>query len=175
MKKQTYKLFVIALFASLLLLTAGCTGNAEQETQDENIETIESVLQKALTGPNDELKKIFNNGEVGEILVQYDKDHFEEYFATETSYVEFVSQNNGSGILIQAMKYDYNFKVKNIEYEKTESEEIIYDFTVELQYQKEGSEKSEVEIVTGQANLNEEHKIEDMEIRIGEFLASLVN
>ncbi|ASN05266.1 hypothetical protein [Virgibacillus necropolis] len=174
MKKQTYKLFVIALFASLLLLTAGCTGNAEQETQDENIETIESVLQKALTGPNDELKKIFNNEEV-EDLVQYDKDHFEEYFATETSYVEFVSQNNGSGILIQAMKYDYNFKVKNIEYEKTESEEIIYDFTVELQYQKEGSEKSEIETVTGQANLNEEHKIEVMEIRIGEFLASLVN
>ncbi|ASK60716.1 hypothetical protein CFK37_00075 [Virgibacillus phasianinus] len=174
MKKQTYKLFVIALFASLLLLTAGCTGNAEQETQDENIETIESVLQKALTGPNDELKKIFNNEEI-EDLVQYDKDHFEEYFANETSYVEFVSQNNGSGILIQAMKYDYSFKVKNIEYEKTESEEIIYDFTVELQYQKEGSEKSEVEIVTGEANLNEEHKIEDMLIRIDEFLGSLVN
>jgi hypothetical protein len=46
---------------------------------------------------------------------------------------------------------------------------------VEIEYQKEGSEISEVEVVTGQANLNEEHKIEDMLIRIGDFLGSLGN
>ncbi|RLL48454.1 hypothetical protein D8M04_04115 [Oceanobacillus piezotolerans] len=174
MKKQTYKLFVIALFTLMLLLIAGCTGNAEQETQDENIETIESLLQNALTGPNDELKKIFNSGEIGD-LVQYDKDHFEDYFANEASYMEFVNNNNSSGILIEALKNDYNFKVENIEYEKTESDEIIYDFTLELHYQKESSESLEVETVSGQANLNEEHKIEDILIRLGDFLGSLSN
>lgn len=43
---------------------------------------------------------------------------------------------------------------------------------MELQYQKEGSEKSEVQIVTGQANLNEEHKIEDILIRNEELWRS---
>ncbi|MGJ9460633.1 hypothetical protein [Oceanobacillus sp. CF4.6] len=176
MKKHTCKLLAIALLTSLLLFMVGCTENTETKVQDENIQTIEAVLQNALTGPDDELKEIFNGeGSSIEDLLQYDKDHFEDYFANETSYMEFVNNNNGSGILIEAMKYDYNFKVINIEYEKTESEEIIYDFTVELQYQKEGSESSEVETVTGQANLNEEHKIEDMLIRIGDFLGFLIN
>ncbi|MCG1028435.1 hypothetical protein J5S49_09025 [Virgibacillus halodenitrificans] len=131
-------------------------------------------MQNALNGPDSELKEIYNNGEIRD-LMQYDKDNFEEYFANKTSYEKFVNTNQGIGILIQAMKYDYNFKVKNIKYEKTESEEIIYDFTVELEYQKEGSETSQVETVTGQANLDDEHKIEDFLIRIGELLSKLEN
>ena len=75
----------------------------------------------------------------------------------------------------EPLRNGYQLKVTNIEFEKTESEEIIYNFSVEIQYQKEGSEKTEVEVVTGQANLNDEHKIEDMLIRIGDFMGSLGN
>ncbi|WP_047986288.1 hypothetical protein [Ornithinibacillus californiensis] len=174
MKKTTHKLLAIVLFASLILLIAGCTDNTEQETQDENIKTMESVLQNALSGPNDELKEIINKeGSIIDDLLQYEREHFEDYFANETAFEEFVMSNQSSRILIEAIKKDYNFKIKNIEFDKTESEEIIYDFTVELQYQNEGSEKSEVELVTGEANLNEEHKVEVMLIRIGDFLGSL--
>ncbi|MDQ0970777.1 hypothetical protein QFZ31_000655 [Neobacillus niacini] len=70
--------------------------------------------------------------------------------------------------------YDYyKFKIKNIEYEKVNAKDSVYNFSIEVQLQKEGSEKSKIEIVNGQANLNDEHKIEDMLIRtkdLSEFM-----
>lgn len=171
MKKVTYSFFVIGLFVSLILFTAGCTEKSTAKTQDENIQTIEAVVQKALTGPSDELKKALE-GDGFEDLVKYEEALYHGYFADDRSYLEFVN-SYGSTLMIPVMRNDYKFTVKNIEYEKKDSEEIIYNFTVELQYQKEGSESSEVEMVTGQANLNENHKIERMVIRIGDFLRTL--
>jgi hypothetical protein len=173
LKKRKYKFFATIIFASVLSMLVGCTVNTETESQDKNIQTIEFVLQNALTGPNDQLEQIIEK-EGLESLVKYQEDLYKEYFANDTSYLEFVN-NYASTLMIEPMRNDYKLKVKTIDFEKTDSEEIIYNFSVELQYQKEGSEKSEVEIVTGQANLNEEHKIEDMLIRIGDFLGSLGN
>ncbi|WP_404452122.1 hypothetical protein LG329_17495 [Virgibacillus necropolis] len=171
MKKQTYRFFVTVLFASLLLLLVGCTEKTETKTQDENIQTIEAVLQKALNGPSDEMIKI-SESEGLEDLVKYDEKLYKDYFANETSYLHFVN-NYSSTLMMEPMRNNYKLKVKNIEYEKSESKEIIYDFTVELQYQKEDSESSEVEMVTGEANMDEGHKIEGMVIRISDFLGSL--
>jgi hypothetical protein len=56
-----------------------------------------------------------------------------------------------------------------------DSKEINYNFSVELQYQKEGSDLSEVEMVTGQANMNEEYKIERMLIRIEDVWSTFDN
>lgn len=170
MKKQT---LVIALLVSIQLLMAGFTEKTETKRQDENIVTIEAVLQNALTGPNEELKKVFNSGSI-EDTVQYDKNHFEEYFANETAYMEFVN-SYGAVLMIEPIRSDYKLKVRSIEYEKTDSKEIIYNFSVDLQYQNEDSEKSKVEVIIGQANLNEEHKIEDILIRIDALLGSLGN
>lgn len=173
MKIRKYKFFATVIFASVLLMLVGCSENTETKTQYENIQTMEYVLEKALTGPNDELEQLIENEGLEE-LVKYEEDLYKEYFANDTSYLEFVN-SYASTLMIEPMRNDYKLKVKNIDFEKTDSKEIIYNFSVELQYQKEGSEKSEVEIVTGQANLNEEHKIEDMLIRIGDFLGSLGN
>jgi hypothetical protein len=143
-----------------------------QGTQEEDIQAIESVLQNALTGPNEELDKIMEKKEWIEELSQYEENLYRKFFANDTSYMEFVN-NYGATLMIEPRRNNYKLKVKNIDYEKTDSAEIIYNFSVELEYQKEGSEKSEVEVVTGQANLNEEHKIEAMLIRMNDFLGSL--
>ncbi|MFD1849926.1 hypothetical protein [Oceanobacillus bengalensis] len=170
MKKQMYKLFVIALFTPLLLLVVGCT-ETETKVQDENIKSIEAVLQNALTGPSEELKQMLESKGL-EDLVQYEENLYKDYFANDTSYLEFVN-SYGSTLMIEPTRNQFKLKIKNIEYEKTDSKENIYNFTINLQYQKEGSEESEVEMVSGEANLNDEHKIEYMEIGIGDFLSSL--
>ncbi|MCL6571885.1 MAG: hypothetical protein K6T88_09415 [Bacillus sp. (in: Bacteria)] len=162
----------------IVLDTLTSLGEKETKTQDENIRTIEVVLQNSLTGPSDELNQILNDmsgEEKFEALSQYEQNLFKEYFADDMSYVEFVNNYGLTSMIASNGKDYYNFQVKNIEYEKTDSKEIIYNFTIELQYQKEGSENSEVVKVTGQANLNKEHKIEDMLIRMNDFLGSLHN
>lgn len=170
---RKYKFSATVIFASFLLMLVGCADNTETKAKDENLQTMEYVLENALTGPNEELELLIEN-EGLESLVKYEEDLYKDYFANDTSYLDFVN-SYGSTLMIEPMRNGYKLKVRNIDFEKTDSEEMIYNFSVELQYQKEGSEKSEVEIVTGQANLNEEHKIEDMLIRIGDFLGSLGN
>lgn len=157
----------IVLFTLLLLLSVGCTEKKATKTQDENIQTIVTVLQKSFNGPSDELKQIMDkeSEEKVEALNQYEENLFKNYFANETSYTEFVN-SYGSTLMIEPIKNNYKFKINNIEYEKVDEKDNIYNFSVELQSQTEGSEKSEVKIVTGQANLNAEHKIEAMLIRI---------
>lgn len=154
-------------------MTIGYSDKTEKVAQVENIRTIETVLQNTFTDPDDELIEILNDMEAEEklqALTQYEENLYKDYFADDTSYLEFVS-SYGSTLMLTPMTNDYKFKVKNIEYEKTDSKEIIYNFSVELQSQKEGSELSEVAIVDGQANLNEAHKIERMIIRVGDFLS----
>jgi uncharacterized lipoprotein YehR (DUF1307 family) len=176
-----YKFFATAFFVSLLLMLAGCTEKKETQTQDENIKTIDAVLQNSLTGPSDELKQILDkeSEENFEALNQYNENIFKDYFADETSYTEFVN-SYGSTLMVHAgvngeQNDYYNFKIKNIEYEKVDAKDSIYNFSVELQLQKEGSEESKVEIVKGQANLTEEHKIEGMLIRVKDLSNSMIN
>jgi hypothetical protein len=169
--KRNDRSFGVALFILLTLFMVGCTEKTETEQQDENIETIEAVLQTSLTGPDDELIQILD--ENFDALGQYEENRYKDYFADETSYMEFVSRY-GSVLMIEPIRNDYKLTVKNIEYEKTDSKEIIYNFSVELQYQKDGAEKSEVEIVTGQANLNEDHKLENMLIRVNDLWVKFI-
>ncbi|MEH7246835.1 hypothetical protein V7114_08660 [Neobacillus niacini] len=173
MKIRMSKFFATAFFILLLLMVVGCTEKKETKTQDENIKTIEAVLQNSLTGPSDEMKQILNSesGKKFEALNQYEQKLFKDYFANETSYTDFLN-SYGSLVMIQPNSDYYNFKIKNIEYEKVDAKDSVYNFSVELQFQKEGSEKSEAGIVTGQANLTEEHKIEGMLIRTKDFWSS---
>ncbi|RDW18730.1 hypothetical protein CWR48_10435 [Oceanobacillus arenosus] len=167
MKRRVFRFSPIAIVAIFLILIVGCSDNPEIKSQDENIQTIEAVLQNTLTGPDDELKHILE--EDFDALGPYEEKLYKDYFADEASYIGFISIY-GSTTLLTSETKDYEFEVTKIEYEKTDSKEIIYNFSVELQYQKEGSELSEVGIVDGQANLNEAHKIERILIRAGDFL-----
>ncbi|MFB4167906.1 hypothetical protein [Virgibacillus sp. JSM 102003] len=180
-KKRKAVLPYIATLACLMVLVAlGLSGfpfNSEptpSDTQDKNIQTIEAVLKNNLTGPDDELEQILEGEGELEALGQYERKLYKEYFADDTSYQEYIS-SYGSVLWIVPIRNDYKLEVKNIEYEKSDSKEIIYNFSIELQYQKEGSESAEVETINGQANLNEDHKIEDMLIRVEDFMRSLSN
>jgi hypothetical protein len=158
----------------IVLDTLTSLGEKETKTQDENIPTIEAVLEKALTGPSDELNQILNETEWIEPLRQYEETRYKEYFADDTSYQDFVN-SYGSVLMIEPMRSHYTLKVKNIQYEKIDSKDMVYNFSVELQYQKEGSELSEVATVNGQANLTEGHKIEGMIIRYEKLWGTLFN
>jgi hypothetical protein len=158
----------------IVLDTLTSLGENETKTQDENILTIEAVLQNALTGPSEELNQILDQTEWIEPLRQYEEGLYKEYFADFTSYLDFVN-SYGSTLMIEPRRNSYQLKVKNIEYEKIDAKDMVYNFTVELQYQKEGSEESKVAQVKGQANLTEEHKLEGMVIRMNDFLGSLID
>lgn len=172
MKKQTYKFFATVLFTLLQLMLVGCTETKETKTQDENIETIDAVLEKSLTGPSDELKQILDQKEWVEPLRKFEESLYKDNFADNASFLEFVN-SYGSVLMIEPMRNGYKLKVKNIKYEKIDSKDMVYNFSVELEYKKDSSEKSEVAIVKGQANLTEEHKIEGMLIRTKDFWSSL--
>lgn len=165
-KKRKVVLPYIATLACLTVLVAlGLSGfplNSEPTpsdtvtTQDENIRTIEAVLQNNLTGPDDELKQILEGEGELEALGQYERNLYKEYFADDTSYQEYIS-SYGSVLWIVPIRNDYKLEVKNIDYEKSDSKEIIYNFSIELQYQKKGSESSEVATVNGQAKIGRAH------------------
>lgn len=173
MTKQGRKLFGFA-GTLLLLLLVGCTEDKVTKAQDENIQTIEAVLQNSLSGPSDELKEILNkkSGEKVEAFDQYEEKQFRDYFADETSYAEFVN-NYGSILMIPSNGDAYQFKINHIDYEKVDAKDHVYDFSVELQLQNENSGESLVENVTGQANLNDEHKLETMLIRTEDLYQSI--
>lgn len=176
MKKRLSDEFATVLFTLLLLMLVGCTEEKEAKTQDKNIQTIEAVLQNSLTGPSDELKQIVDQESEEKLaaLRQYEEKLFKDYFANETSYTEFVNRY-GSTVMIEPIKNDYQLQIKNIDYEKVDEKDSVYDFSVEIQLQKEGSESSKDQIVTGQANLNDEHKIEVMLIRLDGLYKSMMN
>jgi hypothetical protein len=157
----------------IVLDTLTSLGEKETKTQDENIPTIEAVLENALTGPSDELNQMLE-GEGFEDLIKYEEELYKDYFANDSSYLDFVN-NYASTLMIEPRRNGYQLKVKNIEYEKIDSKDVVYNFSVELQYQKEGSELSEVATVNGQANLTEEHKIEGMIIRYEKLWGTLFN
>ncbi|MBY0147882.1 hypothetical protein [Neobacillus niacini] len=158
----------------IVLDTLTSLGENETKTQDENIQTIEAVLQNALTGPSKELNQILDQTDWIEPLRQYEEGLYREYFANDSAYLDFVN-SYGSVLMIEPRRNGYQLKVGKIDYEKIDAKDMVYNFTVELQYQKEGSEESKVAMVNGQANLTEEHKIEGMVIRMNDFLGSLIN
>lgn len=171
MKKQTYRYFIPALLGLILFMLVGCNNETVKKTEDENVQTIEAVLKNTFTGPSDEwIQALDATEEEGsfESFNQYLEDLYKDYFADDASYLEFVN-SFGATIMNGPIRNDYRLKVENIEYEQTASKEIIYNFSLKLQYQKEDSDSAEVGTVNGQANVNADHKIEKMVIRLGDF------
>ncbi|WP_400246809.1 hypothetical protein AB3U99_08260 [Niallia sp. JL1B1071] len=143
----------------------------------ENIKTIEAVIKNNFTSPDDEWEKIMNNTdteEEGEIkgLREYEEDLYREYFASDEAFDEYVSRY-GSVVWIEPERHHYKLRALDIKCEKTNSDEIIYNFSAKVEYQKEGSSSAAVGTITGQANLNEEHKIEVMKINYFDLIDQL--
>ncbi|SLK33992.1 Uncharacterised protein [Mycobacteroides abscessus subsp. abscessus] len=172
MKRIHYKAVSITLVPFLFLLM-GCTEKVDKNT-DEYIQTLEAVLHNALTGPNDKLKEILKTKDGKEratALAKYEANLYKDYFANETAYNDFISRY-GTVLMTESYKNKYTLKVYNIEYERTHSKENIYNFSIQLHYQKEGKESPEVKVITGQADLNDNHQIERMLIRVNDLWGS---
>ncbi len=151
------------------------------ESQDENINTIETVLEHSFTGPEQELIEIWNNiyndeAELEDVLSaigalnSYTSDKFKPYFAEE-SYPSFISAF-GFTFLDTAYRNGYQLYLMSIEMETSEVKDNIYNFSLEILYQKEDSAEQVVNI-TGQANLNEDGLISNIFIRGNELLEAL--
>lgn len=183
MNKSVLKLSILTFSSLILFLTIGCSSNSVKEDQDKNIITIENVLEKTFIGPDKEFQDIMDNveGETQkteekvieslESYAQYIKDLFEPYF-TNQSYEEYVGIY-GTTFLEKAYRSNYQLNIKEVNYEKTKSDESIYNFSFKIQYKKVDSEQWEEDTIRGQANLNDNHKIKRILIRNLEFLNNL--
>lgn len=145
--------------------------------EDENIKTIEAVIKNNFTSPDEEWENIMNNTDTdgeGEIkgLREYEEGLYREYFASDRAFDEYVSIY-GSVVWIEPERHHYKLRALDIKCEKTNSDEIIYNFSVQVEYQKEGSSSVAVGTITGQANLNEDHKIEVMNINYFDLIDQL--
>jgi hypothetical protein len=181
MKKSISRTFIKILLVGFVFFVVGCTSDTETEPQDENITTIETVLEHSFTGPENELIEIWNdihsdeNG-IEEIesamgaLNAYTSDKFKPYFAEE-GYNSFIS-SFGFAFLDYAYRNGYQLKLNNFEAETSEVKDNIYNFSLEIQYKKEDSAEQVVN-VTGQANINEDGLISNMLIRGNELVDAL--
>lgn len=177
-KKSNHRTIKIALFPFLLVLLVGCTEKTVKDT-DPYIQPVEAVLQNALNGPKEELKEIWNKQKESKIdgeemqaaLGGYEEKAFKDYFSNQAAYNDFISRY-GTILMMEPYKKDYSLEVKNIEYERTDSKEKIYNFSISLAYYKKGMEEPEVKKVTGQANVNADFRIERMLIRVNDLWGS---
>lgn len=69
--------------------------------------------------------------------------------------------------MLRPVKNDYTLNVHTIDVEQKDAEKYIYNFSVEVEHQKDGI--TEMKTVTGQANFNEAHKVEYMLIRANDL------
>lgn len=177
-KKSNHRIFIIALFPFLLILLVGCTEKTVKDT-DPYIQPVEAVLQNALNGPKDELIEIWNKQKEGKVngeekqaaLGEYEEAVFKDYFSNQKSYNDFITRY-GTNLMMEPYKKDYSLKVKNIEFERTDSKGKIYNFSISLAYHKKGMDEPKVKQVTGQANVNADYKIERMLIRVNDLWGS---
>jgi hypothetical protein len=181
MKKNISGTFIKILMAGFVFFIVGCSSNTETEPQDENITTIETVLEHSFTGPENELIEIWNdihsdeNG-IEEIesaigdLNSYTSEKFKPYFAEE-GYNSFIS-SFGFAFLDYAYRNGYQLKLNNFEAETSEVKDNIYNFSLEVQYQKEDNAEQVVN-VTGEANINEDGLVSNMLIRGNELVEAL--
>lgn len=167
MAVATFIIILIPLGLSLISSDSARNPSDSIAAKEEaDIRTIEAVIKNNFTGPDEKWLRLMNNTssvEEGEIkgLSEYEEGLYKEYFASDRAYVEYVSRY-GSVVWNEPARYHYTLRVLEINCEKTSSDEIIYNFSAKIEYRKQDSNTAEVGTITGQANLNEEHKIEVM-------------
>lgn len=162
------------LLFGILLTVVGCSlsDTSESAPQDNNITTIEAVIEDLFTGPDQELidllyspenvtiigsdtevEEVENSTELDLYLEEkYKKSHF-----TEDMYSQYIVMY----VLdyhISAHSNDYRMEVDSIDIEQNATTESAYDFTVNVRYNKAGNEQMNAE-VTGRVHIYEESKI----------------
>lgn len=170
MKNKFFKQIVTIFLFGILLFIVACTPNTEAEPKDKNVTTIKTVLERSFTGPDQELKELWSGIESDDMedtrsslkaLDEYTKKRLKPYF-TDDGFKEY-SYTFGFTFLKTAYWNDYQLTAKNINVEQSEIENI-YDFSLEVAYQKDGNDKK-VATVTGEANMDKNGQIAVLLIR----------
>jgi hypothetical protein len=162
---------MFGLMFGLLLIAVGCaiSDTSESTSQDENITTIETVLNHQFTGPDEEIKLMKSPENVtiigaGETTTPETPTKFDLYLK-EKYHSHFTDNMYSQYIVTYALDYqtsayynDYQLEVASIIIEQHETIEGAYDFMVSVLYKKKGNEEKTAK-VTGRAYMNEESKI----------------
>ncbi|GGJ96346.1 hypothetical protein GCM10007063_18440 [Lentibacillus kapialis] len=177
--KTVYRIVIPFLILGVFLFAVGCSSNNggsesnPNSQQDENLSTLEAVLENTFTGPNQELNRLSNdpenltvigknsetkNPESPNELVLYLEEMYQPHF-TEEMYNEYV----GKYVFSYQVKENDEMDVNDIDIKPKDSDEIIYDFNANVTYQKEGSE-AEIYELKGQTNFSEKGQIQEFKL-----------
>jgi hypothetical protein len=174
-ESNTSRVTKFFLLFGILFIVVGCSlsDTSESAPQDNNnITTIETVIEHLFTGPDQELIDLLyspenitiigSNTEVEEVenpteLDLYLEEKYKKSHFTEDMYSQY--------IVMYVLAYhgtadfnDYHMEVDSIDIEQNATTEGAYDFTVNVLYNKAGNEQMNAE-VTGRAHIYEEGKI----------------
>ncbi|WP_374053868.1 hypothetical protein [Rossellomorea sp. FM04394] len=148
---------------------------------NKNIETIETVLEQAFTGPDKELKQILNEKEsyiadnkVKEYqneLFSYYEDVFQPYF--EGNRFQDHVMNNKLNLTELAYSKGYQLDAQEIEVKKDEKAEDAYNFSFIVQYKIDEIKVGEIKL-SGRVNVYEEGKINTLRFYDGS-IEELIN
>src|SRR5699024_12084595 len=61
--KTVYRIVIPFFMLGVFLFAVGCSSNNPNSQQDENLSTLEAVLENTFTGPNQELNRLSNDPE----------------------------------------------------------------------------------------------------------------
>lgn len=171
-RKSSITNVLISFLLFGIILIAGCSSSTvKSTTQDKNITTIKSVLEKQFTGPDLKLVKLYESdknltvvGTDGKVtqpksptkLDKYYEKMYQGYF-TENMYNKFIT---AYAFNYQYLAHNNGYKIKagDIEIKEDRKTNASYEFKVNVLYEKDG-EKQKSAVVSGRVNFSKDGKI----------------
>lgn len=166
MREKNHLLFVFIFICGLMLIGSGCGTVTNDEDEDES--SLEAVLVKLFTGPDEKLVELAsdpdnqtvigqgvenNNEDSNEEeteLDEYLKELYEPYFTEEA--FEAFKAIYVLDYQLKAETNDVEMKPNSIEIEKVDEENGRYNFTLDVVYENDA--ESETSEVTGLVNFS---------------------
>ena len=179
MEKENKKMKKKSLFVCCLLIILTTLGACSSKSEDDpNVQSIKTVLNEALTAPNEQLvnalldpiEKLQSGEEVTESTILESKneldtllkDTYQGYF-TEYGYEKFTIRTSiPSNYSLYADGAGYQIMVKNIEVTEDKKNPDRYSFEATLEYTTDEDETKTV-VATGRVEF-EEGKIASLDI-----------
>jgi hypothetical protein len=176
---------LIAIFfigGGYFFINSDMFNQASPSPQDPNINTIETVLEIALTAPDSTLIELseklseanWDSGIPKESadLELYLEEQYKPYF-TENGYNQFINSGFVQRLHMAARSEGMKTEVTNMEIVEKEETEGAYDFTVDLSYTLEGGQNKST-LFKGRAYVYEEEKIAALEFEDAGDLNQLI-
>lgn len=158
------KLFLLALVIIVFgVWTSQVTSNSPQ---DENIQTIKTVLEQSFDEPDQELKILIDASKSYDSAEKFAEYQQEIYSYYEKNYKPYFTEdmfeahmmNNKLTLNIQAYIQGYQLEVTDIGVKEDQNTEGAYDFILNVHYKKGTNEGYAVKI-SGIASIYEQGKI----------------